>query len=86
MFLTRILPPPDICRWWKECARQWRRDDHLSFVAGASRLQRKELMLQGIPSLESLAKLPLPIDAMEAIDAAVSLQRIAPRTLLQVDE
>ena len=30
----------DICRWWKECDSQWRRDDHLSFVAGTSRLQR----------------------------------------------
>ena len=51
----------DICRWWKECDGQRRRDDHLSFVAGASKLQRKELTLQGVPTLEPLAKLPLPI-------------------------
>src|SRR5580700_2583889 len=51
----------DICRWWKECDGRRRRDDHLSFVAGASRLQRKELTLQGAPTLELLAKLPLPI-------------------------
>jgi predicted RecB family nuclease len=62
---TGTYPEPishcDICRWWKECDGQRRRDDHLSFVAGASKLQRKELTLQGIPNLESLAKLPLPI-------------------------
>jgi uncharacterized protein len=51
----------EICRWWKECDGQRRHDDHLSFVAGVSRLQRKELTLQGVPTLESLAKLPLPI-------------------------
>ena len=38
----------DICRWWKECDGQGAGDDHLSFVAGASRLQRKELILQGM--------------------------------------
>jgi uncharacterized protein len=50
----------DICRWWKQCDSQRRRDDHLSFVAGASRLQRKELESRGTPTLEALAKLPLP--------------------------
>jgi predicted RecB family nuclease len=51
----------EICRWWKECDGRRRRDDHLSFIAGASRVQRKELTLQGVPDLESLAKIPLPI-------------------------
>jgi len=51
----------EICRWWKECDGQRRRDDHLSFVAGASCLQRKELVTQGVATLEALAKLPLPI-------------------------
>ena len=41
----------DICRWWKECNTRRRRDDHLSFVAGASRLQRKELVLQDTTTL-----------------------------------
>ena len=48
----------EICRWWKECDGQRRRDDHLSFVAGASKLQRKELILRDVPTLEALAKLP----------------------------
>jgi hypothetical protein len=34
---------------------------HLSFVAGASKLQRKELSLHGVSTLEALAALPLPI-------------------------
>src|SRR5271166_1199908 len=51
----------EICRWWKACDKQRRADDHLSFVAGASRLQRKELAVHGVPTLGALAKLPLPI-------------------------
>jgi len=51
----------EICRWWKECDAQRRGDDHLCFVAGASSLQRKELTVQGVPTLELLASLPLPI-------------------------
>jgi predicted RecB family nuclease len=59
-----VYPEPvshcDIWRWWKECDSHRRRDDHLSLVAGASKLQRKELAIQGVPTLEVLAKLPLP--------------------------
>jgi len=45
----------DVCRWWKECDSRRRADDHLSFVAGASKLQRKELMTRGVSTLEALA-------------------------------
>ena len=51
----------DICRWWKGCDQRRRADDHLSFVAGASKLQRKELVAQGIPTLEALGRLALPL-------------------------
>ncbi len=43
-------------------ARQRRRDDdHLSFIAGASRLHRDELVAQGVPTLAAAAAMPLPI-------------------------
>ena len=37
---TYPLPVPhcDVCRWWPDCDKQRRRDDHLSLVAGVSRL------------------------------------------------
>ena len=75
----------DICRWWKECDRQRRRDDHLSFVAGASRLQRKELTLQGVPSLESLAKLPLPIPFNPSRGAREGYTRIREQARIQLE-
>src|SRR5262245_34233327 len=33
----------EICRWWQECDGEWRKQDHLSLVAGISRLQREQL-------------------------------------------
>ena len=51
----------DICRWWPECDAQWRKEDHLSLVAGISRLQRKQLSAWQVNTVEQLAVLPLPI-------------------------
>jgi predicted RecB family nuclease len=75
----------DICRWWKECDGQRRRDDHLSFVAGTSKLQRKELMLQGVPNLESLAKLPLPIPFKPSRGARDGYTRIREQARVQFE-
>jgi predicted RecB family nuclease len=75
----------DICRWWKECDAQRRHDDHLCFVAGASRLQRKELTLQGIPRLEMLAKLPLPIPFNPSRGAREGYTRIREQARIQLE-
>jgi predicted RecB family nuclease len=75
----------DICRWWKECDGQRRRDDHLSFVAGASRLQRKELVLQGIPRLETLATLPIPIPFKPSRGAREGYTRIREQARIQME-
>ena len=52
----------DVCRWFKVCDERRRRDDHISLVAGISRLQRNELQERGIRTLESLGLLPLPLE------------------------
>jgi uncharacterized protein len=75
----------DICRWWKECENQWRRDDYLSFVAGASKLQRNELALQGVTTLESLAKLPLPISFNPSRGALEGYTRIREQARIQLE-
>lgn len=51
----------DVCRWWPECDRQWRRDDHLSLTAGISRLQRKQLIEWEVPTVEALSRLTVPL-------------------------
>ena len=54
-------PHCSVCRWWRECDGQWRKDDHLSLVAGISKLQRKQLQTWGTTTVEHLAKLPVPL-------------------------
>jgi uncharacterized protein len=56
------VPNCDVCRWWPHCDRRWRNDDHLSLVAGATRLQRRELCARGIDTLERLAQAPFPLE------------------------
>ena len=51
----------EICRWWQECDAEWRKQDHLSLVAGINRLQRKQLSAWEVTTVEQLAVLPLPI-------------------------
>ena len=55
------VPLCEICRWWPRCDRQRRADDHLSFVAGISRLQMRELQSRRIDRLAALAVEPLPL-------------------------
>ncbi|HKQ58747.1 MAG TPA: TM0106 family RecB-like putative nuclease, partial [Candidatus Eisenbacteria bacterium] len=55
------VPHCDICRWWPRCDRERRLDDHLSLVAGLSRLQTRELQSREIVKLATLAVEPLPI-------------------------
>jgi predicted RecB family nuclease len=61
----RTYPEPtphcEICRWWPRCDKQRRGDDHLSLVAGVSRLQMRELQSRDIRALARLAAEPLPI-------------------------
>lgn len=52
----------DVCRWFPVCDGHRRRDDHLSLVAGVSRLQRKELQEREVRTLEGLGSLPLPLE------------------------
>ena len=51
----------EICRWWQECDAEWRKQDHLSLVAGINTLQRKQLSAWEVTTVEQLAVLPLPI-------------------------
>lgn len=79
------VPHCDVCRWWRECDTRRRRDDHISFVAGASKLQRKELILQGVGTLEGLAQLPLPIRFRPSRGATEGYARIREQARIQLE-
>ena len=51
----------DYCAWWAHCEQHRRRDDHLCYVAGISRIQVKALGGMGVERLAELAALdPVP--------------------------
>ena len=75
----------DICRWWKECDGRRRADDHLSFVASATKLQRKELAAQGVTTLTTLAGMPLPIPFRPTRGAVESYTRIREQARIQLE-
>jgi uncharacterized protein len=49
----------DICDWDYSCTQERREVDHLSFVAGITRQQRRALVAGGIPTLEALGDLDI---------------------------
>lgn len=51
----------EVCRWRSRCDRKRHADDHLSLVAGTSRLQRRELEANGVRTLTELGELTLPL-------------------------
>ena len=57
--LPETYPEPvahcDVCSWWTACNERRRKDDHLSFVAGITKSQIKDLDQSGIHTLAELA-------------------------------
>ena len=64
---ARTYPDPveycDVCRWWQQCEKRRRDDDHLCLVAGIRTSQIGELHRQGTTTLEAFADRDDPLDA-----------------------
>ncbi len=75
----------DLCNWYGQCDARWRRDDHLSLVAGISRGQRQELAAWGVTTLEGLASLPVPFSRTPSRGSVVSLERVRHQARLQLE-
>jgi len=75
----------EICRWWPVCDGQRRKDDHLSFVAGISTLQRRVLEGRDVRTLERLAAEPLPISWKPARGAVETYTRAREQARMQRD-
>ncbi len=50
-----------VCDWSPHCEARWRKDDHLSLVAGISRSQRKVLVGIDVSTMADLGALSLPV-------------------------
>ncbi len=74
----------DVCRWWSTCDKRRRADDHLSLVAGISRLQSRELQVAGVSTLAQLGALPLPLQFTPRRGAVETYVRVREQARLQV--
>jgi predicted RecB family nuclease len=78
-------PHCDVCRWRVTCDGRRRADDHLSLVAGISKLQMDELKRRGVATLASLSDLSLPLPWKPERGSVLSYQRIREQARLQYD-
>jgi predicted RecB family nuclease len=78
-------PHCDVCRWRVACDGRRRADDHLSLVAGISKLQMDELKRHGVATLAALSDLPLPLPWKPERGSVLSYQRIREQARLQHD-
>jgi len=78
-------PYCEICRWRLRCDAQRRADDHLSLVAGISKLQIVELGKHGIDTMVALASMTLPLSWKPDRGAAQTYARACEQARLQVE-
>jgi uncharacterized protein len=75
----------DICRWWQRCDRERHDDDHLSLVAGISKMQIAELQERSVETLVRLAELAFPLDPKPARGAMESYERVHHQARVQLE-
>lgn len=76
----------DVCRWWSHCDKRRRKDDHLSIVAGLTRLHTRELEAQGITTLETLGQVALPLPFKPHRGSKESVERVCNQARVQLEE
>src|SRR5213594_3970540 len=79
------VPHCDVCRWWPVCDAQRHKDDHLSLVAGISRLQTRELQGRRVTTLDALASEALPLAWKPSRGAVESYERVREQARVQRD-
>lgn len=77
-------PHCDVCRWFRECDAQRRGDDHLSLVAGITRLQRSQLDAWDTGTMAKLAVLPIPLEQKPLHGSRESYERVREQARVQV--
>ena len=75
----------DVCRWRETCDRRRHDDDHLSLVAGITKVQINELTSRGISTQRSLAGIPLPLDWKPSRGTSESYTRIREQARIVVE-
>jgi predicted RecB family nuclease len=74
----------EICRWFRECDGQRRDDDHLSLVAGITRLQRDQLERWDTRTMARLAAFPIPLREKPTHGSTEAYERVREQARVQV--
>lgn len=86
---TRTYPEPcehcAICRWFVQCDTKRREDDHLSLVAGITRLQRNQLDRWDTRTMTTLAEIPIPLRRKPAHGSKEAYERVREQARVQVE-
>lgn len=84
-----LYPDPvahcEICNWRTLCDERRRKDDHLSLVAGISKLQITELDAHDVRTVEQLASMALPLSWKPDRGSAETYTRIREQARIQVE-
>jgi uncharacterized protein len=84
-----LYPEPkahcEICRWQAHCEARRRADDHLCLVAGMSALHTAELQRRAIPTVASLAAIPVPLAWKPIRGSAQAYERLREQARIQVE-
>jgi len=72
-----------VCAWEARCMARRRKDDHLSFIAGAGRVHRQELTAQGHPTLTSAARMAVPVTFRPSRGARETYDRLGDQARVQ---
>lgn len=75
----------DVCNWRRQCDERRHADDHLSLVAGISKVQIAELVRHGSTTMTSLAGIDLPLPWKPAHGSPSSYERIREQARIQVE-
>jgi predicted RecB family nuclease len=88
--LEATYPEPvehcEVCRWWDWCLGRRRADDHLSFIAGASRTARAELEANDVRSLAAAGTLPVPLPFKPSRGAVPTYVRLREQARVQLEQ
>lgn len=72
-----------VCAWEKRCEARRRKDDHLSYIAGAGRSHRVELVAQGVGTLSAAAAMPVPVAFKPARGSRETYNRLGDQARVQ---
>ena len=85
---VNVYPDPkpfcEVCRWQERCDAKRHADDHLSLVAGISKVQITELAEHAVTTCTTLAGMPIPLTFRPSRGSATALERVREQARIQV--